>query len=210
MKINEIFVSIQGESTLAGLPTLFVRTSGCNLRCFWCDTTYAYEEGKEMTISDIIDKTNRIQFVPFVCLTGGEPLLQKDLNELIVEFQSNGRKVSVETNGSLDIGSLPPKTKVVMDIKTPSSGMHKRMLWDNMFRLTKNDEVKFVIADRHDYEFAKKVMERYDIPGEWLMGPVWGRIPPKHLAKWILKDRLNVRLQLQLHKLIWGANVRGV
>jgi len=206
MKINEIFYSLQGEGTLAGLPTVFVRTTGCNLRCSYCDTTYAYQEGREMSPAVIAAHTGRWP-CPRVCLTGGEPLLQEDVGEVLDLLMEAGREVSVETNGSLDVTPLTERAVIaVMDVKCPASGMHGQMRRENLPLLRPSDCLKFVIACREDYEYARGVLERHAPACPVVMQPVWEQGLPlaREMAAWILRDGLEVRLSLQLHKLLWG------
>lgn len=201
MKICEIFSSIQGESSLVGIPMLFIRLSGCNLRCSYCDTTYAYQEGVEMSLSEIIEKV-RASPLNYVEITGGEPLLQEEVFELInyvVEFKS----VVVETNGSVSIERVNRRAKIVMDVKTPGSGMSERNNLENLFLLKESDEVKFVITSRDDYEWSKDFLSKHKIKaGEILFSPAHRVLKPSKLAQWILDDALPVRLNLQIHKLI--------
>jgi 7-carboxy-7-deazaguanine synthase len=209
MKINEIFYSIQGEGTLVGVPSIFLRTTGCNLRCSFCDTTYAYEQGTEMSIQEIIDEIEKFACTS-VCLTGGEPLLQKDTAKLIDCLLQKKYQVCLETNGSISIKRYGGKKSLLisLDIKCPSSGMHDQMNMKNVSYLSKNDQLKFIIKNKEDYEYAKKILEKYNPPCVVFFQPVWG-INPKKLASWILSDGVPVRLSLQLHKIIWGTK-RGV
>lgn len=213
LRVSEIFHSIQGESSFAGWPCTFIRLSGCNLRCRYCDTQYAYEEGETLGISEVI---NRIESYScnLVEVTGGEPLLQDGAPQLVGELVRLGFHVLVETNGSMDISVLDPRSIAIMDVKCPSSGQSQHNDLENFARLRPADEVKFVIADRVDYEFAKALVHGM-LPGEGKrnvthFSPVFGLMEPSRLVEWILHDRLCVRLNLQLHKLIWGPSVRGV
>jgi 7-carboxy-7-deazaguanine synthase len=207
MLINEIFFSLQGEGPDVGLPTIFVRTTGCNLRCGYCDTSYAYHDGQEMTIDKILQHMG-LWRCQRVCLTGGEPLLQEDLPVLLDVLQEDGYYVSVETNGSLDITPLMERAVTAcVDWKCPSSGMHQHMRPANIDLLRARDVLKFIIADRQDYEYAMRVMKKHDLVCHVIMQPVWGQAP--ELAGWIVADALEVRLSLQLHKLLWG-NRKGV
>jgi len=212
MKVNEIFRGIQGESSRAGLPATFIRLTGCNLRCSYCDTTYAFYEGTEMPLEDIIEEVIKLTTRDprlkspdngLVEITGGEPLLQEDVFPLVKNLIELKYKVLVETNGSLDIGRLDKHSIIIMDIKTPGSGMADKMDFKNIERLTKKDEVKFVISDRGDYEWSKGILERYKFPCKVLFSPVYERLDPAVLSEWILEDNLTVRLNLQLHKYIW-------
>ncbi len=213
LTINEIFYSIQGESTFAGLPCIFVRLTGCNLRCSWCDTKYAYDAGEEKTIEDVLGEIS-LYGCTLVEITGGEPLLQKDTPCLINELLATGYNVLLETNGSLNIDIVDTRCHRIMDIKCPGSGMDKFMDTNNLERITHNDQIKFVISDRVDYEYAFriacKILDRMGPEFPILFSPVLDRLKPKILAKWILSDNLNVRLQLQLHKIIWSPERRGV
>ena len=209
MKVNEIFLSIQGESLSVGLPTVFVRFTRCNLRCSYCDTKYAYEEGEDMSVDDILNKIKEFGYKR-VCLTGAEPLLQKDIQVLIDKLSDY--EVSIETNGSIDLKDvvIGENHRFVMDIKLKSSGCYEKMNFNNFEYLNKNDEIKFVISNRTDYEMAKKVINKYYKMGNILMSPVFETIEYKSLVEWILEDKLNVRFQLQIHKIIWDKNKRGV
>ncbi len=211
MRINEIFKSIQGETSYAGTPCLFVRTTGCNLRCSWCDTTYAYDEGEDLSIDDIIRTLGKYD-CRNVVITGGEPLLQEETPLLAEYLINNGYKVFVETNGSVDISGLHPEIIKILDIKCPGSGMTEHIVWDNLNALTSIDEVKFIVSDYNDYVWAKSVIASRKLPDicTVLMAPVFNRLDPKQIAEWIINDNLDVRLQLQLHKYIWGPDVRGV
>ncbi|OQY98311.1 MAG: 7-carboxy-7-deazaguanine synthase [Candidatus Brocadia sp. UTAMX2] len=211
MKINEIFKSIQGETSYAGLPCTFIRITGCNLRCSYCDTTYAYEEGTEMPIVSILKRVAGFN-TKLVCVTGGEPLSDKDAPFLIEELLSKNYTVLVETNGSYDICMIPQEAIKIMDIKCPDSGMSHLMHWQNVRYLTKRDEVKFVLHSRSDYEWAKDVIEKYRLSeiAQVLMGTVFDALLPSTVAQWILEDNLPVRFQLQLHKYIWDPQARGV
>ncbi len=206
MDIIEIFHSLQGEGKNIGLPTTFIRTAGCNLRCEWCDTKYAWEDGEEMNINEIKKEVKEIG-CRRVCITGGEPLLQKDIYELIDSLQ--GYQVSIETNGSIDIGKLMDKEVMVsMDHKTPSSQMTGKMKHENLELLREEDQLKFVIADEEDYEFSSNLLEKKEIDCEIILQPVDNqRI--RDIAGWALEDGLEVRVLPQLHKIIWGDK-RGV
>jgi len=204
MKINEIFYSIQGEGKWMGLPNIFIRTTGCNLRCSFCDTTYAYETGEEMSIEEII---NRIRKHPcnYVCITGGEPLLQEEIVQLIDVLLEKKYVICLETNGSIDIERLAGKKSLLisLDIKCPSSTMHEKMNFNNVSLLTCNDQLKFIIQNREDYEYAKKNIKKYKPQCAIFFQPIWG-INLKELSSWVLNDGLDVRIGLQLHKIIWG------
>ncbi len=211
LKVNEIFHSIQGESTLAGWPCAFIRLSWCNLRCDYCDTVYAYEEGKDMSIDQIIDKVSEYK-VQLAEITGGEPLVQDETPELARRLLENGYKVLVETSGSLDISVLPEKCVRIVDFKTPSCGMAGKNLWRNIEFLTDNDEVKFVVRTREDYDWAKERISEHGLLDicPVSVSPVFGELENQKLAEWILSDSLQVRLNLQIHKYIWEPDTRGV
>jgi 7-carboxy-7-deazaguanine synthase len=212
LRINEIFFSIQGESTWAGRPCAFVRLTGCDLRCSWCDTEYAFHEGRTMAVDDVA-----AQLLGYGCdlveVTGGEPLLQAAVHPLIARLLAAGMTVLVETSGASDVSRLDPRAIKVMDLKCPGSGESARNLWTNLEHLTPRDEVKFVIADRADYQWASDVTRRHNLAARVnavLMSCAFGRLEPALLAGWILADRLPVRMQLQMHKHIWAPDARGV
>lgn len=207
-KVNEIFKSIQGESTYAGIPCTFVRLAGCNLRCTYCDTNYAYYHGKELSDQEIISKIEEYG-VKCVEFTGGEPLLQEETPPLIKTLLDKDYTVLIETNGSICIGCLDKRLTIIMDMKTPKSGMSERMNFKNVEFLKSNDEIKFVLMDESDYIWAKDIIKKYDILSRVknvLMSPAYGILSPKMLASWILSDNLPVRLQLQVQKYIWGPD----
>ncbi len=210
--VNEIFYSIQGESIYSGQPCIFVRLTGCNLRCTYCDTRYAYEEGQKMEIDRIIRRV-----LGFKCrlieITGGEPLIQSETPLLVSRLLENGYIVMMETNGSLDISRIDPRCIKVLDVKCPSSNESKKNDVTNLQKLHSQDQIKFVIGNREDYTFAKNVISSHcaDFPGNRILfSPVYGKMPPAELAEWILKDHLNVRLHLQIHKYIWPDKDKGV
>jgi len=209
MKVYEIFKSIQGESSYAGLPFVFVRLTGCNLRCTYCDTTYAFEEGFDISEEKLIAKIDSY-FLKFVEITGGEPLLQKEIYPLTEELVNKDYTILVETNGTMDISQLNEEIIRVVDIKCPGSGESDRMRWKNIDSLTEKDEVKFVIMNREDYEWAKEISEKYKLNKKLTVNfsPAYGFLKPDKLADWILEDNLNVRFNLQLQKYIWKG-VRG-
>jgi 7-carboxy-7-deazaguanine synthase len=212
LTINEIFHSIQGESTHAGRPCVFVRLTACDLRCSWCDTPYAFHEGRKMSVEEVIAQVKSYE-CNLVEITGGEPLLQKDVLPLMQRLLDDGFSVMVETGGHRSIAEVPREVVRVMDVKCPGSGESDRNDWTNMDHLTPQDEVKFVIKDRADYDYAKQIVEQYALPrrvAAVLFSPVHGDLDPKQLAAWILADRLTVRMQLQLHKYIWDPQTRGV
>jgi len=205
MQVTEIFKSIQGESSYAGLPCSFIRTTGCNLRCVWCDTEYAFYGGRTMSVDEILDAIAPHQ-CELVEITGGEPLLQPDVPELATRLLERKHKVLVETSGAVDISVMPPGTIRIMDIKCPDSGMLDKMDWKNLDRLHTLDELKFVINSREDYQWAAGIVKEYQLHDRNLVlfSPVYGAMPPDQLAEWILQDRLPVRFQIQLHKVLWG------
>jgi 7-carboxy-7-deazaguanine synthase len=212
LTINEIFHSIQGESTHSGRPCVFVRLTACDLRCSWCDTPYAFTEGRKMSLDEVVSQVETYG-CPLVEITGGEPLLQRDVYPLMQRLLDSGRTVMVETGGHLSIGEVPAPVVKIVDVKCPGSSESHRNHWANLDLLAPHDEVKFVLKDRADYEFARDVVERHRLPGRVaavLFSPVHGVLDAKALAAWMLEDRLEVRLQLQTHKFIWGADVRGV
>lgn len=211
MKVCEIFSSIQGESTYAGAPCTFVRLTGCNLRCVYCDTTYAYKEGEEMTAGEILEKVATAG-LRTVEITGGEPLLQAGVPDLIRRLLDAGHMVLIETNGTQDIGLIDPRAIRVMDIKTPGSGMAGSLRIENLSLLRQADEVKFVVASRQDYEWSRDFAAEHNLPGRCtvLFSPVFGAIDPRDLGRWIIEDRLEARLNLQLHKYLYGPDCRGV
>lgn len=212
LTINEIFHSIQGESTYAGAPCVFVRLAGCDLRCAWCDTPYAFTGGRRMEVADAVAEVEAFGCA-LVEITGGEPLLQQDVYPLMAALRGLGLTVLLETGGHVSIDRVPPDVVKILDVKCPASGESAKNHWPNLDRLGPADQVKFVVSDRADYEFAKHVTARHALAARCaavLFSPVHGALAPEDLAAWILADRLPVRLQLQVHKLIWGAHARGV
>jgi 7-carboxy-7-deazaguanine synthase len=212
LTINEIFHSIQGESTHTGRPCVFVRLTACDLRCSWCDTPYAFTEGSKVSIDEVIARVEQYG-CDLVEITGGEPLLQQDVYPLMRRLIERGRTVMVETGGHRSIKDVPPEVIRIVDVKCPGSGEAANNDWENLGLLTARDEVKFVIGDRTDYEYARDVVARYGLVGRTaavLFSPVHDVLPSRQLAEWILADRLPVRLQLQAHKYIWDAQTRGV
>jgi 7-carboxy-7-deazaguanine synthase len=210
LKVNEIFYSIQGESSFSGIPFIFIRLTGCNLRCSYCDTKYAYEEGKELTVEQILRQIKKYK-CGYVEITGGEPLLQDETPFLVDSLIDKGFNVLVETNGTKDISVISDKATIIMDIKCPSSGENDKIDWENIKRLDKKDEVKFVIAEKSDYDWAKEIISEKNLTYKTkvLLSPVKEKLGPDLLAEWILRDNLKVRLQLQLNKLLWPEEVRG-
>lgn len=212
LTINEIFHSIQGESTHAGRPCVFVRLTACDLRCSWCDTPYAFTEGHKISVDEVVARVKEYG-CPVVEITGGEPLLQKNVYPLMQRLLDEKFTVMVETGGHLSIEHVPAGVLRIMDVKCPGSGESHRNDWTNIDRLVATDEVKFVIKDRADYEFARDVVARYLLTGRVAavhFSPVHGVLQAQQLAEWILADRLEVRLQLQVHKYIWDPATRGV
>ncbi len=205
LKITEIFHSLQGEALQAGLPTVFIRLTGCPLRCTYCDSEYAFYGGEWMHFDDILSEVRRHE-TPYVCVTGGEPLAQKRCAELLTLLCDEGFRVSLETSGAVDIGLADRRVSRVMDLKTPDSGEANKNLWSNLDELTANDQVKFVICSRADYEWARAQLgeRKLDSCCEVLFSPAWGQVEARDLAEWILEDHLPVRYQLQLHKILWG------
>lgn len=211
LRINEIFHSIQGESRHAGRPCVFIRLTGCNLRCTWCDTAYAFEEGTDLPVAAVLERIAPYG-TRYVLITGGEPLAQEGVHDLAGELCDRGYEVAIETGGSLDLSPLDRRVMVVMDLKCPGSGMSQKNRWENLDLLKPSDEVKFVVADRADYEWAREAVLRLRLDGRSgvLFSPVHGVLHPRRLAEWILADRLPVRVQIQLHKYIWPPDRRGV
>ena len=205
LRISEIFYSLQGETAAMGLPTVFVRLTGCPLRCHYCDTEYAFSGGRWMSLDDVISQAATYG-VPHVTVTGGEPLAQADCLTLLTRLCDAGYTVALETAGAHDIGAVDARVVRIMDLKTPASGECRRNRYANIERLRATDQVKFVICDRADYEWAKRQLIEYALPSrcEVLFSPAWQRQHPAALAEWILADRLPVRMQLQMHKLLWG------
>ncbi|MBI3933508.1 MAG: radical SAM protein [Acidobacteria bacterium] len=219
MQVTEIFRSIQGESTYAGLPCIFVRLTGCNLRCVWCDTAYAFYGGKPMTVEEVLEvvrgfsESDGERRVSLVEITGGEPLLQKEVNPLMERLLADGYRVLVETSGERYIGNLPAEVIRIVDVKCPGSGEGGTFCEDNLAVLNSRDQLKLVLADRGDYEWAREFLMQHRLNERLeaiLFTPVFGTLDPKSLAEWILEDGLPVRLGLQLHKFIWHPDMQGV
>jgi len=205
LRITEIFYSLQGESRSVGWPTVFVRLTGCPLRCNYCDSEYAFTGGEEMGLDEVLDEVSGYR-PHYVCVTGGEPLAQKGCLNLLTRLCDAGYEVSLETSGALDVSRVDPRVVKVMDLKSPSSNEQDKNLLDNLMHLERKDQVKFVLADRRDYDWAAGLVREEGLESrcEVLFSPVYGALAPRELAQWILDDRLQVRFQLQLHKLIWG------
>ena len=205
LRISEIFFSLQGETSRIGLPTVFIRLTGCPLRCTYCDTSYAFTGGRDMSVAEILLQV--AEYAPrYVTVTGGEPLAQRDCMALLGALCDAGYEVSLETGGALDIGEVDARVSRVLDIKTPASGEEEKNRWENLSLLTPHDEIKFVLCDESDYLWARQVLQRYYLAEKCavLFSPAHGSLNPTELAEWILRDRLPVRMQLQLHKLLWN------
>lgn len=211
LRVTEIFASIQGETSYVGLPFAFVRLTGCNLRCRYCDTTYAYDSGEEFPLEEVVSRVEAFG-IPRVTVTGGEPLLQPEAPTLVTALLDRGHTVLVETNGTVPLSTLDPRAVKVMDVKCPGSGEERKMLWDNFSALTPRDEVKLVIASEEDYRYAREILAKYCVkaPFTVLLSPAFGFLPPEKLAGWMVGDALDARFQLQIHKLVWGPDARGV
>ena len=205
LRIFEIFHSLQGESSRVGLPTVFVRLTGCPLRCGYCDTEYAFHGGATQSFEEILATVASYQ-AQYVCVTGGEPLAQKGCHQLLKMLCDTGYQVSIETSGAIDVSQVDQRVSVIMDIKTPGSGEASKNLWSNVAALSAKDEVKFVLVDRTDYDWAKQILGQYDLTQKCpvLFSPVYKTLPPADLAAWVLEDHLPVRMQVQLHKILWG------
>ena len=212
LTINEIYKSIQGESTWAGLPCVFVRLTFCDLRCTYCDTAYAFYAGTKMPLAQIVEQVLAFR-CPLVEITGGEPLLQRNVLPLMAELCDRGETVLIETSGAHDISGIDSRVHRIMDLKTPDSGESHRNRYENIFHLRERDEVKFVIGSRDDYVWSKEMIAKFDLVsrcGTVLLSPVFGRIDPREIVEWLLEDNLRVRFQLQLHKFIWSPEAKGV
>jgi len=210
--IHEIYKSIQGESTFAGLPCTFVRTTGCNLRCSWCDTPQAFYGGTRMSRAEVLEKALAMD-TPLVELTGGEPLLQPGVLPLLSELCDAGRTVLIETSGERDVSGVDPRVHKIMDLKAPGSGESKTNRFENLSHITDRDEIKFVLCDRTDYEWMRDTIRNHALPSRTknlLASTVFGKLSPKQLVEWVLADKLPVRVQLQMHKVIWDPAAQGV
>lgn len=212
LTINEIFHSIQGESSFAGQPCVFVRLTACDLRCSWCDTPYAFHEGHKRTLDDVVAEVEAVG-CPLVEVTGGEPLLQDEVYPLMQRLLDSGHRVLVETGGHRSTERVPAEVVTILDVKCPASGEAAKMDWSNLDRLRPHDEVKFVVQDRADYDYARDVIQRHNLATRCAaihLSPVHGVLPAADLAAWVLADRLPARVQLQVHKVIWSPTMRGV
>ena len=205
LKIFEIFYSLQGESSRVGLPTIFIRLSGCPMRCHYCDTAYAFQGGSMMTVDEIMETIKKYD-TRYVTVTGGEPLAQKEVLSLLKVLADQNYEVSLETGGGVSIKEVDPRIKIILDIKTPESGEEKKNHWDNLNLIHSKDEIKFVLCSREDYDWAKKILNQYKLAEKCdvLFSPVYQKLNTTNLGNWILEDQLPVRMQLQLHKLLWG------
>jgi 7-carboxy-7-deazaguanine synthase len=212
LKVTEVFFSMQGESSFVGWPTVFVRLSGCNMRCEWCDTTYAFEGGETYSFDDLFNMIAQYD-CRRICVTGGEPLIQEDVHPFMAALCDKGYIVSLETSGCAPTKNVDPRVYVILDIKCPGSKMAAYNIWENIDNLRAHDEVKFVIKDRADYEWAKGVCAKYDISGKTAMvlfSPVYGALAAHDLVAWTLEDNIDVRINIQLHKYVWPHKNRGV
>jgi 7-carboxy-7-deazaguanine synthase len=211
MRISEIYASVQGETRFSGLPCTLVRTTGCDLRCTYCDTAYAFYGGREMSLEEIIAEVDRLG-APLVLLTGGEPMLQREIVTLAERLLAGGYQVMIETSGAHPVDLLPPQVVRIVDVKTPASGEGHRVRWEVLEGLRPTDAIKFVVADEKDYQWAAAVIRERGLAhkAEVLLSPVHGQLDPRELVAWMLRDRVPARLNLQLHKYIWGADTQGV
>ena len=209
--VHEVYASVQGESSHAGRPCVFVRLTACHLRCVWCDTPQAFYEGTRRPVDDVVREALAFA-IPLVEITGGEPLLQPGVHPLMTALADAGCTVLLETSGALDISGVDPRVRRIVDVKCPGSGESERNLWSNLEHLRAGDELKFVLADRADYEWARACVQERDLAARCtvLFGPVWDRLDARTLAEWLVADRLPVRFQVQLHKYLWGGDARGV
>lgn len=212
MVVTEIFKSIQGESTFAGLPCVFIRLTGCNLRCHWCDTAYAFYGGQEISSEEVLARVRQLGG-KLVELTGGEPLLQREVYPLTAQLLTEGYRVLVETSGERFVGDLARPVVKILDVKCPGSGEAGKFCFENLDALERKDQIKFVILDENDYRFAREFLDKHNLRSrvdELIFSPVFGQLAPRQLAEWILRDGLEVRMGLQLHKFIWDPEARGV
>lgn len=212
LNLIEIFQSVQGETSYAGLPTTFIRLAACNLRCSWCDTTYSFGRGEPVSLDTILTKVREFG-CPYICITGGEPLLQKNVYPLMQTLCDLGFHLSLETGGSLSIADVDPRVKIILDVKCPGSQMDHKNLWSNLDLIRPTDEIKFVLANHIDYTWMKTVCEKHQLfkhPFSVLLSPVYDILDPKELVQWMLQDQLPVRLNLQIHKFIWSPQTKGV
>lgn len=207
LRLTEVFFSLQGESTRVGLPTVFIRLSGCPLRCLWCDTTYSFAAGQWRTLEEVLNEVAS-HGARHICVTGGEPLAQKSCLALLTALCDAGYSVSLETSGALDISGVDPRVSKIMDLKAPGSGEEAKNRWENLEQLTRQDELKLVLTDEADYRWAREQVQQrqLDLRCEVLFAPVQSSLAPAQLAEWILRDHLQVRMQVQLHKIIWGSS----
>lgn len=211
LKINEIFYSVQGESSYSGVPTVFIRTTGCNLRCTYCDTTYSYFDGEAMSLEKVLDKVKSFS-TKYVCITGGEPLLQKEIFPLMRTLCEKNYRVSLETSGSKSIKDVDPRVKIILDVKTPDSGAPESFLFENLSHASSSTEFKFVICSEEDFQWSESFCRQHDLFEKYMVlySPSYGKVVPQWLAEKILQKKSSARLQLQLHKYIWLAETRGV
>jgi 7-carboxy-7-deazaguanine synthase len=211
MRITEIYTSVQGETQYTGLPCTLVRTTGCDLRCGYCDTAYAFYGGKDMSLDEIAGEVGRLG-APLVLLTGGEPMLQREIVALSERLLADGYRVMIETSGAHPVDVLPPEVIRIVDVKTPASGESHRIRWEVLDGLRQQDAIKFVVTDERDYQWAAEIIRSRKLGSgaEVLLSPVHGRLDPRHLVGWMLRDRLPARLNLQIHKYIWGTEAQGV
>jgi 7-carboxy-7-deazaguanine synthase len=211
LKVTEIFASVQGETSYSGYPFAFVRLTGCNLRCRFCDTPYAYDSGEDFPLPDVVSRVSAFG-LSRACVTGGEPMLQEEAPALVSALLDRGQEVLVETNGTVPLGRLHPRAVKIMDVKCPGSGEERKTLWENFRHLTGRAEVKFVVSSEAAYRYAKEVVGRYRREPGWtvLLSPAFGLLAPERLAGWMVGDALDARFQLQLHKIVWGPDRRGV
>ncbi|HZV61032.1 MAG TPA: 7-carboxy-7-deazaguanine synthase QueE [Methylophilaceae bacterium] len=205
LRVHEIFYSLQGESSRIGLPTVFVRLTGCPMRCVYCDTAYAFHGGKSLELADVMLEVAQ-HGAHYVTVTGGEPLAQKECETLLHELCDAGYDVSLETGGAMDIGRVDPRVSVILDIKTPGSGEVEKNRWENLGLVKSKDEIKFVLCSREDYDWAKEILVEHELASKCsvLFSPVYDQVNPTQLAEWVLQDKLPVRMQVQLHKILWG------